>query len=99
MSSPGFFMDDADYARQQMARSLMQPQSAQGSYGGIANAGGQLLGAMAQHNMQNQMQQKMQNAMTPTYSADTGFGTLNSQAPSLPSSSGSFMSRLFSMGG
>lgn len=48
--------------RQKLAQSLMQPsQSANNPYGGLANAGNMIAGALAQRGLQGQQQQINQN--------------------------------------
>lgn len=86
MSSPGFFLDDADYAKQRMAASLMAPQN-QGAFGGLANAGSTLAGAYAMKQLQdpaNQGQQFMRQRMA---------------AAGTPMDNNSWLGQLFSLGG
>jgi hypothetical protein len=71
MSSPGFFMDDADYAKQRMAMALMGQHGAQGNNSGLANAGGAIGGAVALKALQDKasgqpfMRDRMAAAGTP----------------------------------
>jgi hypothetical protein len=84
MSSPGYFMDDADWAKQRMAQALMTPQNNQGAYGGLANLGSSLGGAYAMKSM-------MPDPMAGQKARMAAAGT--------PMGSNGFLSNLFSLGG
>lgn len=80
-------MDDADYAKQQMARALMGNQGAQGANAGLANAGNALAGAYAMKRLQDPTdggQQFMRQRMA---------------AAGTPMDSGGWLGKLFSLGG
>lgn len=76
--------------RQKLAQSLMQPsQSANNPYGGLANAGNMIAGALAQRGLQGQQQQINQNqfaqnnpvsAQLPSQQIQQGAGLPNIQA-------------------
>lgn len=84
MSSPGYFLDDADYAKQRMATALMSNQNSQGAFGGLANAGAALGGAYALKNMQPDPMAGQKARMA---------------AAGTPMASDGFLAKLFSLGG
>ncbi len=83
----GYFMDDADYAKQQMARTLMGTQNNQGAMGGLANAGQALAGAYAMKRLQDPTDQGQQ------------FMRQRMAAAGTPMAENSWLGKLFSLGG
>jgi len=81
----GYFMDDADYAKQRMAAALMGNQSAQGANSGLANAGSALAGAYALKQLRSP------EAQGQTFMRER----MNAAGTPMPS----MLDRLFSLGG
>lgn len=100
MSSPGYFYGDPTQnndiqQRMRMAQALMGNQGAQGAYGGLANAGNSLLGALTYRNAQDDARKQqglvapspagpVQTAVTNQKSWNPQTGQLYSLGSSLP---------------
>lgn len=87
-------------ARQRLIQSMMQPNqnAAQSPWGGLANAGSAVAGALAQRGLQGQQQQIVQNQIARNNPLQVGGASIPQAQLPLQSGAGSFLSSIFSSG-